>query len=520
MDALRRCVARDRRRPAAAAVLGALGVAALPPIHAVPLLLVSFTGFARLIHACPSPRQAAAAGWWFGFAHFITGVYWIAPAANLLIESTTMAMIGLIGLSAFLAIFPALAAFAARTARVSLPGRVLALAVAWSASEWLRGNVLGGFPMNLTGTVWAFSLAMIQFTALAGAYGLGFVTVLAAAAPAALPFPLQSARSVGNHHWALPAAAFALLAAVWAGGVIRLALKPDPPPTGISLRLVQANIHQRMKWREEERKAALDRYVRLSRRPGFEAVDLVIWPETAVTFSLAGNAPLRAILSRAAPPDGYLVTGSLRRTLKAGRTNAVWNSLQALTPGGAIAATYDKHHLVPLVEYIPLHEAHSFRVIPYESYYYSAGPGPRTLRLPGAVPFSPLICYEAIFPGAVVASGERPHWLLNITNDAWLGDTSGPWQHFEAARLRAVEEGLPLVRVATTGISAVVDAWGRVTARLGPGEEGVLDAPLPPPAAPPPQASYGGWTFAALLLLAAAALPAFGRRGGSPAMQG
>ncbi len=509
MDALRRCVARDRRRPAAAAVLGALGVAALPPVHAVPLLVVSFTGFVRLIHSVSSPWRAAAVGWWFGFAHFIMGVYWIAPAALLLTESTPAAVIGLLGLSAILAIFPALAAFAARLLPLAIAGRVLAFAIAWSASEWLRGNVLSGFPMNIMGTVWAPSLAMIQFTALAGAYGLGFVTVLAAAAPAALSLPPRSGRS-----WALPAAAFGLLTAVWAGGAVRLAFAPEPPPTGVSLRLVQANIHQRFKWREKRRKAVLDQHVRLSRRPGFEAVDLVIWPEMTVTFNLAGNAPLRARLSRAAPPDGHLLTGSLRRTRKAGRATAVWNSLHALTPGGAIAATYNKHHLVPFGEYMPLREAHSFRVVPYESDDYSAGPGPRTLSLPGVAPFSPLICYEAIFPGEVVASGERPRWLLNITNDAWFEGTSGPWQHFEAARLRAVEEGLPLVRATNTGISAVVDAWGRVTGRLGPGEEGVLDVPLPPPTrAPTPHARFGGWTFAALLLLAASALPAFGLRG-------
>ena len=497
------------RRPAAAAVLGALAATAMPPVYAVPLLVLSFSGLVWLVHAVSSPWRAAVTGWCFGFAHFIVGAYWIAPAVLRLSDSTPKAVTGLLGLSVVLALFPALAVFAARLPPLSISGRSLALAVAWSASEWLRGNVLGGFPMNLMGTVWMPSLAMIQSTALVGVYGLGFVTVLAAAAPASLlPW---STRTPGGARWALPAVAFGLLVAVWVGGAVRLALAPDSPSTGISLRLVQANIHQRSEWPEKERMAVVDRHVRLSRQPGFEAADLVIWPETAVSFYLAGNAPLRARLSEAVPPEGYLLTGSLRRTRKAGRTTDIWNSLHALTPEGGIAATYDKHRLVPFSEYVPLREAHSIRIIPYESGYFSAGPGPRTLQLPGVAPFSPLICYEAIFTGEVVAGGERPHWLLNITNDSWLMGTTGPWQHFEATRMRAVEEGLPLVRATSTGISAVIDARGRVTGRLGPGEEGVLDAFLPlPTEAPTPQARFGDWTLAVLLLFAAVAVPALG----------
>ena len=496
-------------RLAVAAVLGALAATAMPPIHAVPLLVVSFSGLAWLVHTVSSPWRAAAIGWCFGFAHFITGNYWIASAVLELSRSTPKAVIGLLGLSVILALFSALAVFVARLPSLSISGRALALAVAWSASEWLRGNVLGGFPMNLMGTVWMPSLAMVQLASLVGVYGLGFVTVLAAVAPASL-FP-QSTHTPGGTRWILPAVAFGLLAAVWAGGAVRLALVPDAPSTGISLRLVQANIHQRSEWPEEERMAVVDRHVRLSLLPGFEAADLVIWPETAVSFYLAGNTQLRARLSRAVPPEGYLLTGSFRRTIKEGRTTDIWNSLHALTPEGDIAATYDKHHLVPFSEYVPLREAHSIRVVPYESRDFSAGLGPHTLQLPGVEPFSPLICYEAIFSGEVVADGERPHWLLNITNDAWLKGTTGVWQHFEAARMRAVEEGLPLVRATNTGISAVVNAWGRVTARLGSGEEGVLDALLPPPTrAPTLQARFGDWTLTVLLLLAAMALPAFG----------
>ena len=311
--------------------------------------------------------------------------------------------------------------------------------------------------------------------------------------------------------------AFGLLTAIWIGGQARLALAPDLAPTEVNLRLVQANIDQTRKWEDGAREAGLAHHVVLSHEPGLDAVDVVIWPETAVPFFLDESATLQAFVSRAAPLGGYVITGAPRRTRSAGRTIAVWNSLHALGPAEAITASYDKHHLVPFGEYMPLRGIINLRRLAYGAVDSSAGPGPRTLRLPGVPPLSPLICYEAIFPGEVVAGdtppGERPQWLLNITNDAWFGHTAGPYQHFQAARLRAVEEGMPLVRVANTGISAVVDSYGRVEGRLGLGEVGILDAPLPPAlAVPPPMARLGDWILAILLLLGSAAAIAIGVR--------
>ncbi len=498
------------RRSGIAAGLGALSATALPPGHALPLLLVSFTGLVWLIHASRSPWRAAVAGWWFGFAHFLFSIYWIG-AAMLTDPSRFGWMVApaVIGLSAGFALFPALAAFAARLPPLPIAGRVLALAVAWTAAEWLRGNILTGFPMNLMGTVWMPSVGMIQSVAVVGVYGLSFVTVLAAAAPAALAPPLGDERR-GRRPWLLPAVAFGLLAAVWVGGQARLALAPDLAPTEVTLRLVQANIDQTRKWEDGSREAGLAHHVVLSHEPGLDAVDVVIWPETAVPFFLDESATLQAFVSRAAPLGGYVITGAPRRTRSAGRTIAVWNSLHALGSAEAITASYDKHHLVPFGEYMPLRGIINLRRLAYGAVDSSAGPGPRTLTLPGVPPLSPLICYEAIFPGEVVAGdappGERPQWLLNVTNDAWFGHTAGPYQHFQAARLRAVEEGMPLVRAANTGISAVVDSYGRVVGRLGLGEVGVLDAPLPPAlASPTPMARLGDWILAILLLLATAA---------------
>ena len=497
--------------------LGALSATALPPGHALPLLVVSFTGLVWLIHASRSPWRAAIAGWWFGFAHFLFSIYWIGAA--MLTDPARfgwMVAPAVIGLSAGFALFPALAAFAARLPPLPIAGRVLALAVAWTAAEWLRGNILTGFPMNLMGTVWMPSVGMIQSVAVVGVYGLSFVTVLAAAAPAALAGPLSDERR-DRRPWLLPAVAFGLLAAIWVGGQARLALAPDRPPTEVTLRLVQANIDQSRKWEDGAREAGLAHHVVLSHEPGLDETDVVIWPETAVAFFMDESATLQSFVSRAAPAGGYVITGAPRRTRSAGRLVAVWNSLHALSPAGAIAASYDKHHLVPFGEYMPLRGIINLRALAAAGTVdSSAGPGPRTLRLPGMPPFSPLICYEAIFPGEVVADGgtpdERPQWLLNVTNDAWFGHTAGPYQHFQTSRLRAVEEGMPLVRAANTGISAVVDSYGRVVGRLGLGEVGVLDATLPPALEPPPMARLGDWILAILLLLAAAATLAVGVR--------
>jgi apolipoprotein N-acyltransferase len=206
----------------------------------------------------------------------------------------------------------------------------------------------------------------------------------------------------------------------------------------------------------------------------------VVWPETAARYLLDRSPELRLALGGAAPPGGLLITGMPRAEPASGQVERIWNSLGVLDRAGNILATYDKFHLVPWGEYVPWRRVFPFidKLTP-GSLDFSAGPGPRTLHLPGLPPVGALICYEVVFPGRVVDPGDRPAWLLNLTNDAWYGDSFGPYQHLVAARLRAVEEGLPLVRAANTGISAVIDPYGRVRASLGLGLAGVLDADLP-----------------------------------------
>jgi apolipoprotein N-acyltransferase len=248
------------------------------------------------------------------------------------------------------------------------------------------------------------------------------------------------------------------------------------------LRVVQPNIAQTLKWVPAERARNFERLLELTASPaasGAAPVTHVIWPETAVPFFLERDAGARQAMASVTPSGGGIITGAPRVRTEADGGNRFWNSLHAVDGSGAVVASYNKSHLVPFGEYMPLRGILPVGGIAAGATDFSSGPGPATLQVPGLPPFSPLICYEVIFPGAVKDSGNRPDWLLNVTNDAWYGNSAGPHQHFAISRVRAVEEGLPLVRSANTGISGIVDGYGRVTAYLALGERGIVDAGLP-----------------------------------------
>lgn len=502
------------RRAALAFALGLCGTAALPPVYALPLVFVAFTGLVWLLEAVPrggwhATRTAFLVGWWFGFGHFFAGFYWLANA--LLIDAAQfgwMVPFALFGLAGGLALFPAAAAAVHhKSGRRGLAG-ILVLAVAWTAVEWLRGHVLTGFPWNLIGTVWAGGPTMMQPAALVGLYGLSTLTVLAAALPATLAAPPGAALG----RWAGPLAAAALVLAGWAYGEARLAGADSAMVPDVQLRLVQPNVPQSLKWDPNARLANFRKSLELTRGPGFESRTDIIWAETAVPFVLTDfsqdGAALRAALAQVIPPHGLMITGALRAERSPQGAFAIWNSLFALDSEGHILDSYDKHHLVPFGEYVPFPGIFGFTKVAAGAVDFSSGPGPRTLDVSGLPPFSPLICYEAIFPEQVVDPAHRPAWLLNISNDAWFGLSAGPHQHFASARFRTVEQGLPLVRATNDGISAVIDGYGRIVAELGLGETGVLDAPLPHALPPTAYARWGDWTVLglALVLLAAAAL--------------
>jgi len=496
------------RGPAVLGGLGVMAALALPPLYLLPLLLPAFTGLLWALEDGSSAGNAFSAGWWFGFGFSAAGLSWIGSAFFVDAQQYGwMAPFAIAGMAVGMALFPASAAALSRLVFDRRPlsgtGRVLIFAALWTMTEWVRGWVLTGFPWNLIGTVWTASDAMIQMAAVTGVYGLSLLTVAVASVPAGLATPDQKT----NSGWFPLVLAFAILGVVWAGGQARLAGASEKTVPGVQLRLVQPSIPQALKWKPDLRLGHVQKQLEMSRASsrGAPTPTHIIWAETAVPFVLSRAPGLIRALAGAAPPGGLIITGAPRATPPGVNPERVWNSLQAIDSKGRIRATYDKFHLVPFGEYIPLRgllPSGLFQKLTAGRQDFSSGPGLRTLELPGLPPVSPLICYEVIFPGQVVDRKNRPQWILNLTNDAWFGRTAGPYQHFAAARLRAVEEGLPLVRVANTGISGVIDGYGRIVGQLELGQVGVLDSPLPAAlAVRTPFSRYGNRITAVILIL-------------------
>jgi apolipoprotein N-acyltransferase len=500
--------ARGWRRVAVAFLLGAVATLGLAPINLTLFLVVAFTGLVWLLDGAGSWIRAGWIGWWFGLGHLTTGLYWISGA--LLVEPAQFAWLlpfAVVGLPAVLSFFVAAATISAHFLWSTGPLRVLALTLAWTAGEWARGHWFTGFPWNLIGYTWSWSDPMMQLTAVTGVYGLSLLTVFMAAAPAVL---------VGSvaRRWTMVAVATALVVGTWIGGTVRLAGADPGTVPGVVLRVVQANIPQSLKWQPNQRQENLDRHIQLTQQPSeLGAITHVIWPETAAQFFLEFNPVAAELIGGALGPNGIVITGAIRAAAVTsdlgGTETQIWNSVQALDASGEIIAQYDKSHLVPFGEYVPFRRALAAiglgKITP-GSLDYSQGPGPRTLHIAGGPPFSPLVCYEAIFPGQVVDPGDRPGWILNVTNDAWYGRSAGPYQHFAMVKTRAVELGLPLVRAANSGISGVVDAHGRVVAKLGLGETGVVDALLPVAIKPTLYAKFGDGVLLIIFLTLGAGL--------------
>lgn len=457
-------------------ILGAVASLAFAPVNALPCFAIGMVGLIWAAETATRRRQAFAMGWWWGFGHFLAGVFWIAN--SFLIDPWQFGWMVppvITWLSAYLALFPALAVAVAWRRDLPPLARILILAAAWPLAEWLRGHLMTGFPWNLTAYVWGVSDPMTQSASLWGSWGLSLITVLLCG--------LLALMGRGDRRGNLRAglAFLALLLALYGFGAWRLGTA-TVADTGITLRLVQGNISQIEKLTGAHREQHVAQHLRLSvTTPGFERVNAVIWPETAATYFLDRLPDWRQYVAAAAPPGGYVITGDLRGDPPEGDPERYWNSLAVLEPTGRIVASADKFHLVPLGEYVPLRDILGGIVgkLTAGAGDFSSGPGPVTVRVPGLPPFSPLICYEVIFPGAVLDAADRPAWLLNVTNDGWFGRSPGPYQHLVSAQFRAVEEGLPLARAANTGITAMIDPYGRVVASLPLGQEGVLDAALP-----------------------------------------
>jgi len=488
-------------------IFGAIAALAFPPVNALPLFAVGLVALIWAVETAERRRSALAMGWWWAFGHFLAGFFWIAN--SFLIDPWRfgwMVPFVIAGLAAYMAVYPALAVAVAWHRNAPPLARVLLLAAAWTVAEWLRGHLFTGFPWNLPAYVWSVNLPMMQSAALWGAWGLSFVTILLCGMLSLM------GRGDRRNDVRAGAATLAVIVVLYGFGSWRLA----PEDAGdlaavtrpaVTLLLVQGNIGQWEKLTGAHRDLDIMQHVRLSTTtPGIEQVQAVIWPETAATVFLDRQDDWRTVVATAAPPNGLLITGTLRGDPPQGELEHYWNSLAVVDPQARIVATADKFHLVPLGEYVPMRDILGPFVTKLTAGAgdFSAGPGPVTVSAPGLPPFSPLICYEVIFPGAVTDPANRPDWLLNVTNDGWFGRSPGPYQHFASARFRAVEEGLPLARAANTGISAMVDPFGRVIASLPLGTGGALDVLLPAPLAPTLFSRTGLLLPVALVLVALA----------------
>ncbi len=465
----------DGHPKVSAFIFGGMTVFALPPYYFLPLLTVGFSGLAWLLFRAPAAKKAFALGYWFGFAHFAFGFSWVCNA--LMVDPARLGWLIPVVLAAsggFFGLFVALpAAFARLFVRPAAV--VFALAGAWTLSEWLRSFILTGFPWNLLGSVWAFSDRAIQAASIFGTCGLSLLTVLFAALPAVLIFPCPRREKT------IAAVVICTVPVFLFGyGAARLARYPDDDFSETKLRIVQPSIPQRIKWQRESLQQNLQTYIEMSQTGKEEnAPQMVVWGETANPFAVGLHPELLDILLKAVPTDGYLVTGTLDYAFDGEKMRPV-NAMQAFDRYGIYTA-YGKSHLVPFGEYIPLRRLlpESLKPVTNVIADFMPGNGPETFRLPQIPPFGVAICYEIIFPAAVTDRNDRPEWLLNLTNDGWYGDSAGPRQHLVATRLRAVEEGLTVVRAANSGISALISKTGVVLSALPLNERGVLDFYLP-----------------------------------------
>ncbi|MFP3920483.1 MAG: apolipoprotein N-acyltransferase [Dichotomicrobium sp.] len=514
------------RRLAVAFGAGVLSTLALAPLHLWPVMFATLPVLVWLVDGIAARgqrfpahiRACAVLGWWFGFGYFFASIYWIGFAFFVQADRFAwLSPLGVLAMPAGMALFHALALALAGLVWRDGPARILVLALAFFVAEWLRGTILTGFPWNAIGYTLAAPDVLMQAGALVGVYGLGFFAVLIFAAPATL-----TDRNTRAVRYAMPALAAVLLAGMAAWGWWRLSQPLPPDVAGAKLRIVQANIPQADKWKPEARDWIFARYLQLSRGEDDRAltaagISHLVWPEAALPFVYLFDDRIpedsrQQAFNRLLPPDTSLITGANRAETVPGEdgkriVSEVYNSILVLDDTGAVTAIADKTHLVPFGEYLPFQEtleSIGIRQLTNLPGGFAAGARIGNLDLPGLPTFTPLICYEIIFPGAVTPP-DRPDWFLNVTDDSWFGETSGPYQHLHQTRMRAVEEGLPVIRAANTGISAVIGPRGELRDSLPLGVQGVIDTALPRPVAAPLYARAGG-TIHWIILLAGGCL--------------
>ena len=471
------------RAPLLAFLFGLLSATALPP-WSFPLGIFGFSLFFFLIYRTKTIKKGVLFVWVFSFGYHLFGLQWVSNA--LLIDSKQFAWLlpfSLIGIPALLAIIPSL--IMPILCKILIPPfwfPILASTL-WTLSEYLRGHLFTGFPWNLPAYMLSFSDSFIQTASLVGAYGLSWLLMLVTAGPALL---------FTKEFWHLPyyRVFLTLLVlvpfALWFYGTNRLSKNPTELNSNYIIRLVQGNVPQKEKWAPEFRLRNIEKYIALSKiedaqhsqKAIFKIPNLIIWPETAIPGLIAKDDHLRNRIGYLLKKEMHLITGA--PSLSQAETNQPLNSVFVLTAEGKITSRYDKAHLVPFGEYVPFKSWLPFPKLVTKFPDFKAGPGLTSIKLPTVGYISPLVCFEIIFPGKVIMAdpNKRPSLLINLTNDAWFGKSAGPYQHLQHARLRAIEEGIPLIRVANTGISATFDPLGRKLSEIALGKTGYVDQDL------------------------------------------
>ena len=485
---------------------GALTAMSFAPLRAFPLLVVGLCGLALLLEGSIGKERPLRSAFWtgssFGMAYFSIGMAWLANA--FLVQAEAFGWLIPIILPAFFFGLGLFFAFASMShvwirKRLDLDGmaKVLPLVLALGVTEWLRGHILTGLPWNLFAQAVAGHTLLLQPMAAIGPYGYGLLLILIALAPAAAVLAPERAKRVAM-------GAAALVVAIVGLGSIRLSLLPHETRSDAKVVIVQPSLSQRDKLDAQKRVEGLRRSLAMTAEAAFEVegdhATYAVWPENNYPF--LGRIPdLSDVLSEGLPAQSWVVSGSIRETEEGGYAN----TLHLFNPpedGAQIVATYDKHRLVPFGETLPFYGV--LQALGLESLSpvggggFQAGTGPTRL-VAGPAPFAPLICYEDVFPGTLYPKGERPDWLVVVTNDAWFGDAAGPLQHLDIARMRAVETGLPLARSANTGVSAMIDAEGRLLRTLPLYEPGTITTDLPVARPPTFYSRFGDLIFAATL---------------------
>jgi apolipoprotein N-acyltransferase len=480
-------------------ISGGLASLAMAPLH---YWLVLVPSFAVLLWQVDGARRRARplraaflAGFLFAMGYFMAGTFWVGYAfANRDAAFIPLIPIALPIFAAMLAVFwgGAMTLYAALAQKSEW--RVLVFAASIALFEYLRGHVLSGLPWNLPAYAWAAGGPVSQTASWFGVYGLSLLTVLMAVSPA-----IMASRRLTSRR-AMPAlAGLAILFLLFASGLARLSGPALPDQPDVRLRIVQSAITQQEKWANGNQLVVRERYLALTDAPGLDEVTHILWPEGALPYYMLEHGETLARIGETLSEGQVLMAGINRRD-RAEDPVTYYNALALMSFENGIPRSrglYDKVRLVPFGEIIPLSGLLS--LIGFDEFarlQFTPGPGAAVMDVPGAPPMMPLICYEAIFPGFVGEMGaERPGWLFNLSNDAWFGDTSGPEQHLNQARYRAIEFGLPMIRTASRGYSGVIDPFGRMPVEIGPSEEGAFDVGLPQPLQKTTYASFGNYPF-------------------------